>query len=293
MKNGLKTAVLLAAIGGLFIAVGGLIGGSTGLFIGFAIGLAICGATYWFSDKLAIASARAKPVSREEDPELYAIVEDLAQRANVPMPRVYVSPEQQPNAFATGRNPHHAVVCVTQGLREMLEPSEVKGVLAHEMAHVKHRDILIGSVAAAIAMAITLVARFALWATLFGGDDDDSPLSAIGAVLTVILAPLAAALIQMAISRSREYEADAGGARFLGTGEPLARALEKIDVYAKRIPMAKVNPAQENAYIISPFQTPQKQGGRGRRSVNFANYFRTHPATEERVARLRAMQFAA
>ena len=210
------------------------------------------------------------------------------------MPRVYVSPEQQPNAFATGRNPEHAVVCVTAGLRQVLEPDEIKGVLAHEMAHVKHRDILIGSVAAAVAMAITFVARMALWATMFGGgDDDDSPVGAIGAILMLVLAPVAAMLIQMAISRSREYEADAGGAEFLGTGEPLARALEKIEVYAKRIPMAKVNPAQENAYIISPFQAPAPKDNRSRRGggANFANYFRTHPATEERVARLRAMQF--
>lgn len=289
MKNGLKTAVLLASLGAVFMVVGGALGGSTGLIFGFLLGVLLCGGTYWFSDKLAIASARAKPVSREEDPELYAMVEDLSQRAEIPMPRVYLSPEEQPNAFATGRNPKHAVVCVTAGLRRMLEPDEVKGVLAHEMAHVKHRDILIGSVAAAVAMGITLVARMALWATMFGGgDDDDSPVGAIGALLMLILAPVAAALIQMAISRSREYEADAGGARFLGNGEPLARALEKIDVYAKHIPMAKVNPAQENAYIISPFQAPQPKKQR----ANFAKYFRTHPPTEDRAARLRAMQFA-
>ena len=288
MKNGFKTAALLAFLGALFMVVGAALGGSTGLFIGLLLGLAFCGGTYWFSDKLAIASARAKPVTREEDPELHAMVEDLAQRAEIPMPRVYVSPEQQPNAFATGRNPHHAVVCVTAGLRQVLEPDEIRGVLAHEMAHVKHRDILIGSVAAAVAMAITFVARMALWATMFGGgDDDDSPIGAIGAILMLVLAPVAAMLIQMAISRSREYEADAGGAGFLGTGEPLARALEKIEVYAKRIPMAKVNPAQENAYIISPFQAPQPKKQR----ANFAKYFRTHPATEDRVARLRAMQF--
>ncbi len=298
MKNGMKTAALLAGLGAVFMVVGGALGGSGGLVIGLLLGLALSGGMYWFSDKLAIASARAKPVSRQEDPELYAMVEDLAQRANVPMPRVYVSPEQQPNAFATGRNPKHAVVCVTQGLRSMLAPDEVKGVLAHEMAHVKHRDILIGSVAAAVAMAITFVARIALWGAIFGGGDDDSPMSAIGALLMLILAPLAAVLIQMAISRSREYEADEGGARFLGTGEPLARALEKIDVYAKQIPMAKVNPAQENAFIISPFQTPPPGGRQGRpgqprrSGTNFANYFRTHPATDDRVARLRAMEFA-
>lgn len=286
MKNAFKTAVLLAFLGGLFMAIGAAIGGSSGLVFGLVLGLLFAGGTYWFSDKLAIASARARPVAREEDPELYAMVEDLARRAQIPMPRVYLSPEHQPNAFATGRNPSHGVVCVTQGIRELLPPEELKGVLAHEMAHVKHRDILIGSVAAAVAMAITFLARMLMWGAMFGGgDDDDNPLGILGLLAMVILAPLAAALIQMAISRSREYEADAGGARMLGTGEPLARALEKIEVYAKRIPMERVNPAQENAFIINPFQGPQK------RSSAFANLFRTHPPTEERVARLRAMRF--
>ena len=300
MKNGLKTAVLLGFLGGVFILVGGALGGSTGLVIGLLIGLALCGGTYWFSDKLAIASARAKPVSQDENPLLYAIVGDLAQRANIPMPRIYLSPEQQPNAFATGRNPNHAVVCVTQGILDALPADELKGVLAHELAHVKHRDILIGSVAAAVAMAITFVVRIALWTMLFGGDDDDSPLGIIGVLALLILAPLAAGLIQMSISRSREFEADAGGAKMLGTGEPLARALEKIDAYAKRIPMQKVSPAQESAFIINPFQPEaqaQLQGpGRGRtqqrqRGKSLGEYFSTHPPTAERVARLRAMQF--
>jgi heat shock protein HtpX len=300
MKNGLKTAVLLGFLGGLFVLVGGAIGGSSGLVIGLVIGLALCGGTYWFSDKLAIASARAKPVSQDENPLLYAIVGDLAQRANIPMPRIYVSPEQQPNAFATGRNPNHAVVCVTQGILDALPPDELKGVLAHELAHVKHRDILIGSIAAAVAMAITFVVRIALWTTLLGGDDDDSPLGIIGVLALVLLAPLAAALIQMAVSRSREYEADAGGAAMLGDGEPLARALEKIDAFAKRVPMQKVSPAQESAFIINPFQAdPQAQlqgPGRGRtqqrqRGKSLGEYFSTHPPTAERVARLRAMQF--
>ena len=296
MRNGFKTAVLLAFLGGLFMAFGAALGGTSGLVIGLLLGLVFCGGTYWFSDKLAISSARAKPVTREEDPELYAMVEDLARRAELPMPRVYVSPEQQPNAFATGRSPAKGVVCVTQGIRELLPPDELKGVLAHEMAHVKHRDILIGSVAAAVAMAITFLARMLMWGAMFGGDDDDNPLGIVGLLAMVILAPLAAGLIQMAISRSREYEADAGGARMLGDGEPLARALEKIDVYAKRIPMVKVNPAQENAFIINPFQAPPPGGGGGGRGggrpqKSFGNYFRTHPPTEDRVARLRAMQF--
>src|SRR5262245_31763867 len=245
MSNGFKTAVLLGFLGALCMVIGLALGGSSGLVIGFAFGLLFCGGTYWFSDKLAIASARAKPVTQEENPLLYAIVGDLAQRAEIPMPRIYVSPEQQPNAFATGRNPNHAVVCVTQGILDVLPPDELKGVLAHELAHVKHRDILIGSIAAAVAMAITFVVRIALWTTLLGGDDDDSPVGIVGVLALVLLAPPAAALIQMAVSRSREYEADAGGAAMLGDGEPLARALEKIDAYAKRVPMQKVSPAQE------------------------------------------------
>jgi len=300
MSNGLKTAVLLAGLGGLLMGVGVLLGGSAGLVIGFVIGLVLCGGTYWFSDKLAIASARAKPVSRDENPLLYAIVGDLAQRGDIPMPRIYVSPEQQPNAFATGRNPNHAVVCVTQGILDALPPDELKGVLAHELAHVKHRDILIGSVAAAVAMGITFVVRIAMWTMLFGGDDDNGPLGLIGVMAMVILAPLAAALIQMSISRSREFDADAGGAKMLGTGEPLARALEKIDAFAKRIPMQKVSPAQESAFIINPFQVqPQAQlqgPGRGRtqqrqRGKSLGEYFSTHPPTAERIARLRSMQF--
>jgi heat shock protein HtpX len=290
MNNGFKTAVLLAGLGALFMAVGAAFGGASGLAIGLVIGLIFCGGTYWFSDKLAIASARAKPVTQDQDPLLHAMVGDLARRAGIPMPRVYVSPERQPNAFATGRNPHHAVVCVTEGIRELLPPDELKGVLAHEMAHVKHRDILIGSVAAAVAMGITFLARMLMWGAMFGGDDDDNPLGIVGVLAMVILAPLAAALIQMAISRSREYDADAGGAAMLGTGEPLARALEKIEVSAKRIPMQKVNPAQESAFIINPFQAPEP-GTRRKQGKSLGDYFRTHPPTEDRVARLRAMTF--
>lgn len=291
MNNGLKTAVLLAGLGGLFMAVGAAFGGASGLAIGLVIGLVFCGGTYWFSDKLAIASSRAKPVTQEQDPHLHAMVADLARRADIPMPRVYVSPEKQPNAFATGRNPQHAVVCVTEGIRELLPPDELEGVLAHEMAHVKHRDILIGSVAAAVAMGITFLARMLMWGAMFGGgDDDDNPLGIVGVIAMVILAPIAAALIQMAISRSREFEADAGGAAMLGTGEPLARALEKIEVYAKRIPMQRVNPAQESAFIINPFQAPEP-GTRPKQGKSLGDYFRSHPPTEERVARLRAMSF--
>jgi heat shock protein HtpX len=279
LKNSFKTAILLAGLGALFMVVGAAIGGSTGLTIGLVLGLPLCGGSYWFSDKLAIAAARARPVTEQDAPQLHAMVRDLAQQANLPMPRVFVSPEQQPNAFATGRNPQHAAVCVTEGITQALDDSELKGVLAHEMSHVRHRDILIGSVAAAVAMAITFVARIAFWGAIFGGGRDDEDNNVVGALLMMVLAPVAAGLVQMAISRSREYEADRGAAELLGQGEPLARALEKIESSAKRVPM-HVNPAQENAFIISPFAGQKSQ---------FANLFRTHPPTAERVARLRAM----
>ncbi len=276
-RNTIKTYVLLAAFGGLLMAIGSF-WGPTGLFIGLALGLVMVGGSYWFSDKLAVASAKAQPVSEQEAPELYAIVADLARRAGEPMPRVYLSPEPQPNAFATGRNPSNAVVCVTRGLLQVLDTEQVRGVLAHEMSHVRNRDILIGSVAAALAMAITLIARLAMWGAMFGGGGGDRDNgNVVGALLLALLAPLAAAVIQMAISRSREYEADRSAALLLGTGEPLAQALEKIDAYAKRVPM-QVAPAQATAYIVNPLT--------GRR-VQFANLFSTHPPTADRIARLR------
>ena len=278
MANALKTGVLLAFLGALFIGIGGALGGNTGLAIGLVLGLAMAGGSYWFSDKLAIKAARAKPVSREEAPELYAIVEDLAQRGNLPMPRLYLSAEAQPNAFATGRNPKHAAVCCTQGILQVLDRDELRGVLAHELSHVKNRDILIGSVAAAVAMAITFAARMAAWGAIFsGGRGDDGDNNIFGLLAMMILAPVAAALIQMAISRSREFQADASAANLIDDGEPLARALEKIEAYAKQVPM-KVNPAEASAYIINPLTG---------RHVSFAGLFRTHPPTEDRIRRLR------
>lgn len=280
MKNAFKTFVLLAALGGLFMGIGGAVGGNGGLAVGLAIGLLFVGGSYWFSDKLAIAAARAKPVTRSEAPQLYAMVEDLAKRTDMPMPRLYVSPADQPNAFATGRGPKHAAVCATQGILQVLDEDELRGVLAHELSHVRNRDILIGSVAAAVAMAITFAARMAMWGAMFGGGgDDEGGNNIVGLLAMTILAPIAAMMIQMAISRSREYQADASGAHILHDGEPLARALEKIEAYAKRVPM-DVNPAQATAYIVNPLT--------GRR-VNFASLFSTHPPTSERVARLRHM----
>lgn len=274
--NTLKTTILLAFLGALFIGIGGLFGPG-GLIIGLVLGLVIVGGSYWFSDKIAIAAARAKPVSREEAPRLYAIVEELAQKDGIPTPRIYISPEPQPNAFATGRGPKHAVVAVTQGILGVLDDDELRGVLAHEMSHVRNRDILIGSVAAAIALGITLIARLAMFGAIFGGGGDNEGGNIFGLLALAILAPLAAGLLQLALTRSREYQADASGAHLIGEGEPLARALQKIEAAAKQTPM-DVNPAEATAYIINPL---------GGRKVNFASLFSTHPPTKERIARLR------
>jgi heat shock protein HtpX len=278
MKNAFKTAVLLAALGALFMGIGGALGGTGGLAIGLVIGVLFCGGSYWFSDTLAIKAARGQAVTREQAPDLYAIVADLAERDGMPMPRLYISPEAQPNAFATGRSPDHAAVCCTQGIMQVLDKDELKGVLAHELSHVRNRDILIGSVAAAVAMGIMFSARLAMFGAIFGGGSRDGESNVFGTLALMILAPVAAGLIQMALSRSREYQADASGAHLLHDGEPLARALEKIEASAKRVPM-NVNPAQASAYIINPLAG---------RKVSFAGLFTTHPPTADRIARLRS-----
>jgi heat shock protein HtpX len=285
MKNNLKTAVLLAAMGGLILGIGSFFG-QGGLIIGLILALVMVGGSYWFSDKLAIKAAHAVPVTEEEMPQLYAIVRELTQKAGMPMPKLYVSPEMQPNAFATGRNPHHAAVAVTQGILQVLDWDELKGVLAHEISHVGNRDILISSVAAALALVITFVARMAMWGAIFGGGggdrDRDGGGNIFGLLAMVILAPLAAGLLQMALSRSREYEADRSGAQLIGDGEPLARALQKIESYATQVPM-NIDPAHAQAFIINPL-TGKK--------ANFANLFRTHPPTEDRIARLRNREWS-
>jgi heat shock protein HtpX len=278
-KNTIKTFTLLAALGGLLMMIGSFFGRG-GLFIGLVLGLVFVGGSYWFSDTLAIKSARAVPVTEAEMPEYYRIVRELTAAANMPMPKLYVTPDMQPNAFATGRNPDHAAVAVTRGILSILDWNELRGVLAHEISHVGNRDILIGSVAAAVAMGITFVARMAMWGAMFGGGgrDDDNNVNPLALLAFSLLAPIAAMVIQMALSRSREYEADRTGARLIGDGEPLARALAKLEQGARAVPMA-VDPAQASKYIVNPLS--------GRR-VQFANLFTTHPPMEDRIARLRA-----
>jgi heat shock protein HtpX len=285
VRNTLKTTILLAGLGGLLVVVGGLFGRG-GAIIGLALGLAMVGSSYWFSDKLAIRAAKAVPVSEQQMPQYYAIVRELAQKADMPMPKLYVSPEQQPNAFATGRNPRHAAVAVTEGILRVCSWDELKGVLAHELGHVANRDILIGSVAAALAVGITYLAQFLQFAAIFGGfggrGGDNERQNPLALLATIILAPLAAMLLQMALSRGREYGADRFGARLIGDGEPLARALAKLEAGAQSIP-SQVDPAHAQMYIVNPLS--------GRRMA-FRNLFMTHPPTEDRIRRLRSREWS-
>jgi heat shock protein HtpX len=271
----LRTTILMAALSGLLVVIGALIGGPstalTFLFIAFAINFF----SYFFSDKMALAVSRAKPIDESEAPRLYQIVRELTTRADLPMPRLYMIPQDQPNAFATGRNPKHSAVAVTRGITKLLSEDELRGVLAHELTHIRNHDILIQSVASAIGAAITYVAYMLMW---FGGDEDSGPLGLVAALALVILAPIAASIIQLAISRQREYAADAGGAAICGNPESLASALLRLESGAEAIPM-QVNQAAEPLYIVKPF----KGGG-------IASLFSTHPPIEERVRRLRQMR---
>ena len=281
MLNTAKTFALLALLGGLFIVVGGAIGGTGGMTFGLILGLAMVGGSYWFSDRIAIRSARAVPADEATHPEYHRIMRERSTAAEMPMPKLYISPNPQPNAFATGRNPDHAAVAVTEGLLAHMGWSEVRGVLAHELMHIRNRDILIGSVAATVGMAITMIARMAMFAAMFSGGRgrDRNP---IGEIALAILAPVAAMLIQAAISRSREFQADASAARLIGDGAPLARALEKLEVASGRIPSG-VDPNQASSYIIDPLKAQARAGSRGGGSKLFS----THPPTAERIARLR------
>jgi heat shock protein HtpX len=270
----LRTTILMASLGGLLVVIGALIGGPQTALLFLGIALLINFFSYFFSDKMALAMSRAKPISESEAPRLYQMVRELTTRADLPMPRLYMIPVDQPNAFATGRNPKHSAVAVTRGIMSLLSEDELRGVLSHELTHVRNRDILIQSVASAIGAAITYVAYMLLW---FGGEDE-SPLSAIAALALVLLAPLAASIIQLAISRQREYAADAGGAEICGNPESLASALLRLEQGAQQMPM-QVNQAAEPLYIVRPFS------GRG-----LSNLVSTHPPIEERVRRLRQMR---
>jgi heat shock protein HtpX len=278
MSNTLKTTALLAALTVLVLLAGEAIGGQRGMVIALVIAAVTNFISYFYSDKIALMTYNAQPVSREELPRVYQVVERMTQRQGLPMPKIYVIPTDSPNAFATGRNPSHASIAVTRGILQLLDDEELEGVLAHELSHVRNRDILISSIAATLAGAVTLLARMAYWGALFGGfggrDRDERGGGAIGALLMMILAPIAAMLIQLAVSRSREYQADASGAEMTHNPYALARALAKLDAYSKRIPMT-ASPSTAHLFIVQPLL-----------GIDFASLFATHPPIPKRIERL-------
>jgi len=280
MSNVFKTALLLAVLTAMLVLLGGALGGQHGMVIAFVLALAMNFASYWWSDKIVLAMYRAEPIPEARAPGLYAIVRRLTTKAGVPMPRVYLIPTDQPNAFATGRNPEHAAVAVTEGIMRILDDDELEGVLAHELAHVTNRDVLISTIAATLAGAITYLAHMAQWAAFFGGhrsDDDDAP-SPIAMMLMAMVAPIAAMLVQLAVSRAREFQADATGARLAGRSWGLTKALEKLEMAKQAVPM-DANPATAHLFIVNPLS-----------GQALMRLFSTHPPIEERIARLRAMR---
>jgi heat shock protein HtpX len=283
MSNVFKTALLLAVLTAMLVLLGGAIGGRQGMTIAFVLALVMNFTSYWWSDKIVLAMYRAQPIAEAEAPGLYNMVRRLATKAGVPMPRVYLIPSEQPNAFATGRNPEHAVVAVTEGIVRILDDDELEGVLAHELGHVVNRDILISTIAATLAGAITYIAHMAQFAAFFGGgrhDDEDAP-SPIAMLAMAMVAPIAAMLVQMAVSRSREFHADQTGARLAGRTWGLSKALEKLEMAKHHVPM-HANPATAHLFIVNPFS-----------GQALTRLFSTHPPVEERIARLRAMRIGA
>lgn len=279
MGNTFKTAFLLTALTLLLMLLGRAFGGENGMFIALAIAVVMNFVSYFFSDKIALAMYRAQPVTREELPRAYDIVERLTQKIGIPMPKMYVIPTESPNAFATGRNPQHASVAVTHGILGLLNDEEMEGVLAHELGHVRNRDILISSVAATVAGAITMLASMGRWAMIFGGwggndREERGGGGGIAALIMLILAPIAATLIQLAVSRSREYQADASGAHYTGNPYALASALQKLDAYSRRVPM-QATPSTAHLFIIQPLL-----------GISFGNLFSTHPPIAKRIERL-------
>jgi heat shock protein HtpX len=280
MTTRMRTWILLAGLSALFVAVGGLVGGASGIAVFLVIAVGFNFAMFWFSDRLALKMSRARPLEPGQAPDLVADVEDLAQRARIPVPRIYLIPAEQPNAFATGRNPKHSAVAVTEGLLALMPRDQVRGVIAHELAHIRNRDVLVTTIAAMIGAAISAVAHFLQFQWLFGGGDDESPLGLVGTIAAVMIAPIAAMLLQFAVSRQREFLADATAAELLGTGRPLADALGTLQRGVEVLPM-QVNPATASLYIASPLS------GRGMSSL-----FSTHPPMAARIERLRAFDAA-
>jgi heat shock protein HtpX len=282
MDSRLRTTFLLALLTILIMWIGRFFGGSQGMVIAFVIAAIMNLGSYWFSDKIVLAMYRAQPLDESSAPELFRIVRELAREANIPMPRIYLIPQETPNAFATGRNPEHAVVAVTEGLWHLLTADEIRGVLAHELGHVRNRDILVSSIAATLAAVVMMLANMVRWGAIFGGfrgGDDDEGGGVLGFIAVAILAPIAAMLIQMAISRSREFLADETGAQLSHNPESLARALEKLAMASERMPMTDAKPATAHLFIVNPLT--------GR---SLANLFSTHPPIEERIRRLRSMR---